>query len=435
MNELGTKENEIIYLNGKKKVRKKKTWRPCCLKDNCTNRTSNEFCNKHTEKNITFERSFASYTEETKNGKLKIECWIKEKNNNKTPRDITKGTTKKYWFKCDICNHDFKTRIDNITCNTRWCSYCTNQKLCDDKNCNHCFEKSFASYTEETKNGKLKIDCWIKEKNNKTPRDIFKATNKKYWFKCDICNHEFEKIISSITCHTIWCPYCVSQKLCDDENCNHCFERSFASYDSKTANGKLKIDCWIKKKNNDLTPRDITKGACNKYWFKCDVCKKNFETRIGSITCNNVWCPNCKNKTELKLHNELEKLSYIKSIQREYKPKWCSTEYTEMINHQFKVKRYQYRYDFLVKFKNGEKLIIELDGPQHFIQVFNWKGPFLQQIRDKYKEFKAKKKKIPLTRLLQEDVYYDRNDWLEKLEIIMKNISNKNEEFTLSAEH
>ena len=52
MNELGTKENEIRYLNGKKQVRKKNTWRPCCLKDNCTNRTSNEFCNKHTEKKI-----------------------------------------------------------------------------------------------------------------------------------------------------------------------------------------------------------------------------------------------------------------------------------------------------------------------------------------------------------------------------------------------
>ena len=127
--------------------------------------------------------------------------------------------------------------------------------------------------------------------------------------------------------------------------------------------------------------------------------------------------------------------SYIKSIKREYKPDWCSTEYTEMINHQFKIKRYPYRYDFLVTFKNEEKLIIELDGSQHFIQVSNWKAPFLQQIRDKYKEFKAKKKKIPLTRLLQEDVYYDRNDWLEKLEIIMKNISNKNEEFIPSAEH
>ena len=40
----------------------------------------------------------------------------------------------------------------------------------------------------------------------------------------------------------------------------------------------------------------------------------------------------------------------------------------------------------LVTFHTGKQLIIELDGRQHFEQVMNWKCPFEQQLRDKYKE-------------------------------------------------
>ena len=58
----------------------------------------------------------------------------------------------------------------------------------------------------------------------------------------------------------------------------------------------------------------------------------------------------------------------------------------------------------------------------YFVQVSNWKAPFLTQIRDAYKERCARcpppspppsppRKKIPTIRILQEDVWYDRNDW------------------------
>ena len=44
-----------------------------------------------TEDKISFERSFASYEGKTEKGKLKKECWVVEKNNGLTPRDVTKG--------------------------------------------------------------------------------------------------------------------------------------------------------------------------------------------------------------------------------------------------------------------------------------------------------------------------------------------------------
>lgn len=122
------------------------------------------------------------------------------------------------------------------------------------------------------------------------------------------------------------------------------------------------------------------------------------------------------NKTELKLYKWLLKQDNIKDVKREYKPKWCSTQFRHINKkNEFKDGKYQYRYDFLITFKNKKQLIIELDGRQHFEQVRNWKSPLEQQIRDKYKEHLARKKKIPLVRCIQEDVSRDRNNWERKL--------------------
>ena len=66
-------------------------------------------------------------------------------------------------------------------------------------------------------------------------------------------------------------------------------------------------------------------------------------------------------------------------------------------------------------FNNNKQLIIELDDRQHFKQVSNWNTPLHNQIRDKYKEFKAKQKGIKIVRCIQEDVLIERNNWKNKL--------------------
>ena len=62
------------------------------------------------------------------------------------------------------------------------------------------------------------------------------------------------------------------------------------------------------------------------------------------------------------------------------------------------------------------KIIIELDGAQHFRQVANWKPPEEQQKNDIYKMKKALDHEISVIRILQEDVYYNRIKWQEEIE-------------------
>jgi very-short-patch-repair endonuclease len=317
-----------------------------------------------------------------------------------------------FYTRCKSCR---KNHNDNER--KKYVKKCSKRSLCADKECSHCCNRSFASYDKKTVNEKLKVDCWHPTKNGELiPRNISKYSNKKYWFQCDVCNHDFDSLLCNISILNNWCPYCANQKLCDEDDCYYCYNNSFASYDKETVNGKLKVDCWHSTKNCKLIPRNITKCNGKKCWFKCDVCNHDFDSSLGNVSSGNTWCPHCKNKTELKLYNWLLKQENIENVKREYNPKWCSTEF-RFLNKKKELKngKYQYRYDFLITFNNKKELIIELDGIQHSKQVMNWKPPLGQQIRDKYKEFKARKHKIPLIRCKQEDVYMDRNNWEKKL--------------------
>ena len=77
-------------------------------------------------------------------------------------------------------------------------------------------------------------------------------------------------------------------------------------------------------------------------------------------------------------------------------------------------------FDFVLEDK---KIIIELDGPQHFKQISNWQSPQKTQQNDKYKMKCANNNGYSIIRLLQEDVFYDTYDWLKELINNIKSIN------------
>jgi len=330
------------------------------------------------ECNYCFNRSFASH--------LKAVFWHK-KYNNLTPREVTISSNKKGWFICSVedCGHTFESVIGDVTRSdgkAKWCPYCSNppQKLCFSIECDSCFERSFASHP--------KSKFWHSTKNKLTPREVAISCNKKFWFICSAgdCGHEFESVIYNITNLKTprWCPYCSNQtrKLCSSEECNHCFNRSFASHP--------KSKFWHVKRNK-LTPREITIRSAQKGWFICDKkeCGYEFESVIYSITNlkDPRWCPYCKNKTENLLYQWLMDNGF--SPKRQVRFDWCRNPET----------RRQLPFDFLVG-----NVIIELDGPQHFKQVSNWQSPELTQMSDTHKERIALHRDYSIVRLLQQEV-------------------------------
>lgn len=236
---------------------------------------------------ICFNRSFASYNDKTRNGKLKIKCIDDIKNKIQNIKLLSKKSSKhKLWFTCDICYHSFQNRLDHVS-NGHWCPYCCNRTLCGSIDCQICYDKSFESYKGITKKGTLIKDLWDINKNKIEKIKVTKGTHVKYYFTCDQCNHSFDIAINKITGSNRWCPYCCNAtKLCDDIKCNYCYKKSFASIkDTK------KLESWDNKKNKDK-PNNITKYSTQKRWFICYKCNHEFLKHIGAIS-NGGWCPYC----------------------------------------------------------------------------------------------------------------------------------------------
>jgi very-short-patch-repair endonuclease len=391
------------------------------------------------DKTIPFEKSFASHE--------KAIYWSNR--NELKPENIYKCTNKLYWFNCIKCNHEFETRINGITTKNKWCPYCSGHKICINDNCILCFEKSFASHE--------KSKYWS-NKNDLNPREVRIGTIYTYIFECDNCKHEFSNSPNNIS-KGQWCSYCNgNHKMCIDNKCIICFEKSFASHE--------KSKYWSDK--NKITPREVFKGTKNKFIFdcrcgheiimslgsinngswclfccnqllcddKCSICyPKSFASHEKSsyvidktinlnkvfkysssnrltFMCNecnlpfntlvmNVsrgsWCPNCVNKTEKILYKYLITI-YINLIQQ-FKADWCK-------------KKRKLSYDFCIE---EYKIIIELDGKQHFEQISNWSSPEEQFENDKYKEICANENGYSIIRLLQEDVFNNKYDWKTEL--------------------
>jgi very-short-patch-repair endonuclease len=309
--------------------------------------------------------------------------------NEKKPYEVALNSHKKFWFDCE-CGHTFESSLLNINKGNNWCGFCSNppKKLCEDDNCKMCFNNSFASH--------LKSIYWS-NKNELTPRQVFKmADRKKYYFNCE-CGHELYCLLKGISKDNKWCKYCAHQELCEIESCKMCFNNSFASVE--------RSKYWSKE--NKLNPIQVFKSSNKKYKFDCNYCNNTFETSVSDIT-RDVWCPLCINKTERKLYEKLKEL--FPTIITQFKVDWC-------------INKKHLPFDFVIE---ERKVIIELDGPQHFKQIASWLSPEETFTIDLYKIDCANKNNFSIIRILQEDVLYDRYDWLDELTKNIEKISNEN---------
>ncbi len=176
------------------------------------------------------------------------------------------------------------------------------------------------------------------------------------------------------------------------------------------------IRCTKRSKTLDKFLLEAKNIHGNKYEYN-NVVYKNTKSHIlvtckthcdFKITPSNLLrgkgCPLCVNKGEAKLFERL--ITLHPCIKYNYRFDWCK-----------KIKCLPF--DFVIP---ECKIIIELDGCQHFKQISNWESPDKQFTNDKYKEKCANDNGFSLIRLLQTDIFFDKYDWfkelLETIEII-----------------
>jgi very-short-patch-repair endonuclease len=201
--------------------------------------------------------------------------------NLKIPQELPLYYYKKFWFKCDRCPHEFETNLNSVSRIGSWCSYCSNKILCKDDSCIICFDKSFASEPKS---------IYWSEKNTETPRELFKYSNKTYFFRC-LEHREFNISLNSIS-RGRWCINCgyksmkEKQRLSHDEFSIRCKEKYDETFDYTKVildgvDRPIIIKCKIHSNEFKITPYN----HLNSKNGGCDFCVKDdsIQTNLKSF--------------------------------------------------------------------------------------------------------------------------------------------------------
>jgi very-short-patch-repair endonuclease len=285
------------------------------------------------------------------------------------PEEVAISSGKKFWFDCKKCNHDYEQSPNKKTNNGCGCPFCSNQKRCGSLECTLCLPKSCYIYKE----------IWS-SRNSLQPEEVAISSGKKFWFNCLVCPHEYiqvpyDKISGK------GCPYCSKSnvKLCGLLSCNFCLQKSCHIY----------RDIW--GSHNLLQPEQVAISSGKKFWFNCKNCSHDYD-QSPYVKTRGSGCPTCKNKTEKMVADFLKE--FLIAFEKEFK-----------LNS-------NKRYDFCLQ---EYKLIIEVDGDQHFIQVSNWKSPEETLENDIQKTKMAIDNGYSVLRIYQPDIFNERLDWRQTI--------------------
>lgn len=107
-----------------------------------------------------------------------MQDWNYEKNRDLDPRKLTLGMHVKVWWKCHVCGHEWAAMVYS---RANGCG------------CNACFGHTCVTGVNDlqTLAPHLLVD-WDYEKNELSPNQICARSNKKYWWKCHVCGHEWQ---------------------------------------------------------------------------------------------------------------------------------------------------------------------------------------------------------------------------------------------------
>ncbi len=195
--------------------------------------------------------------------------WNYEKNDGLTPMDVTTGSNKKVWWKCDK-GHEWQATVVDRT-SGRGCPFCSGKKV-------------LTGYNDlQTVNPTL-TEEWDYEKNsNLTPENCSANSHEKVWWKCNK-GHRWQATIASRN-NGRRCPYCSNKSLLPGYN------------DLATTHPEIAKE-WDYNKNGNVTPSDVMAGSNNKkYWFVCENGHSYSSTLLNRK--KGRGCPICR-KTKIK---------------------------------------------------------------------------------------------------------------------------------------
>lgn len=221
--------------------------------------------------------------------------WNYDRNAPLTPDEVTSGSNKKVWWICSTCKHEWQTSIYNRTHNIRGCPQCGIKHRTDKLTKPKLGINDLASQRPDL------VNEWNYKKNGDLlPEDVAVSSKKKVWWKCSVCNYEWQAVVysRSNSKKVTGCPVCGRNKLSMHRSVPKAGLNDLASQRPDIAAE------WDYSKNIDLKPTDVRVGSDKRVWWICSN-GHSWDAKISNRTINNNGCPYCSNRKVFFGFNDL----------------------------------------------------------------------------------------------------------------------------------
>lgn len=208
-----------------------------------------------------------------------IKNWDKNANKSLTVKDISFGSNKKVYLKCSRHNYTYDVTPCQIR-NGQGCPVCSGKRVIKGINDLETLFPEVAKEWHSTKNGDI------------TPDQVASKSNKRYWWHCQDCGHEWKATINSRTNLGNGCPKCTKANRVSKKErivyyfVHKYFESAISSY--KPVNGILtEFDIFIPE-----LMIAIEYDGQQYHEFKRDIKKDRLAKDLG-ITLLRIREPKC----------------------------------------------------------------------------------------------------------------------------------------------
>jgi DNA-directed RNA polymerase subunit RPC12/RpoP len=184
------------------------------------------------------------------------------KRNELNPADISCGSHKKVWWRCDK-GHVWQATVKNRALKGSGCPYCEHRAI-------------LKGYNDlQTVNPEL-ASTWS-PKNSLKPSDVPPSSNTVVLWNCEN-GHEWSARVADRT-EGHGCPYCAGHRVWKGFN------------DLATTHPNL-VSEWSDK-NQALSPETITYKNRTNIWWHCNKCGKEYQAVIYAKANGRHFCPFC----------------------------------------------------------------------------------------------------------------------------------------------
>jgi hypothetical protein len=206
--------------------------------------------------------------------------WDDAANGGLGPRDVTRRSHQKVWWRCDIADDHRWMAVVGSRAKGHGCPFCRGLKGSSTNNLRDHGPSEVVAQWDAKGNAPLR------------PEDLPLKSEKRVWWKCDVADdHRWRAIVSSRVAGR-GCPYCAPFNTLPSSTNN------FRDHGLPDA-----VNLWDHEANAPLTPDQVTPFSMRRVWWRCQVAEDHRWRGTVADRSSGCGCPFCDGKRPSSTNN------------------------------------------------------------------------------------------------------------------------------------